>query len=73
VDWIFDCNSYMEAKKMEDGKDYMTQQISGADRRRFNMSKEEKWKLRVSNIYDRNAFMMLDKECEAKRLANVYR
>jgi hypothetical protein len=63
----------MEAKKMEDGKDYMTQQISGADRRRFNMSKEENWKLRVSNIYDCNAFMMLDKECEAKRLANVYR
>ena len=44
-----------------------------ADRRRFNMSKEEKRRLQVSNIYAHNAFMMLDKKCEAERLAKVYK
>ena len=37
------------------------------------MSKEEKRRLRVSNIYAHNAFMMLDKKCEAERLAKVYK
>ena len=32
------------------------------DRRRFNMSKEEKRRLQVSYIYPHNAIMMLDKE-----------
>jgi hypothetical protein len=31
---------YLEAKKMEDDIDSMRQQISGADQRRFTMSKE---------------------------------
>jgi hypothetical protein len=31
------------------------------DRRKFNMSKEEKLRLRISNIYDHNASMMFDK------------
>ena len=43
------------------------------DRRRFNMSKEEKQRLRVSNIYAHNAFMILDKKREAERLAKVYK
>ena len=43
------------------------------DRRRFNMSKEEKPRLRVSNIYAHNAFMMLDKERKAEQLAKVYK
>jgi hypothetical protein len=47
--------------------------IGGADRRRFTMSKEEKLRFRVSNIYAHNAFMMLDKEREAERLAKVYK
>jgi hypothetical protein len=33
---------YSEAKKMEDDIDSIRQQISGADRRRFIMSKEKK-------------------------------
>ena len=37
-----------------------------ADQRKFNINKEEKLRLWVSNIYDRNAFMMLDKEHEAE-------
>ena len=37
------------------------------------MSKEEKRRLQVSHIYAHNAFMMLDKEREAKRLAKVYK
>jgi hypothetical protein len=36
------------------------------------MSKEEKRRLQVSNIYDHNASMRLDKECEAKQLVRVY-
>jgi hypothetical protein len=51
----------------------MKQQIIGVDWRRFNMSKEEKRRLRVLNIYDHNASMRLDKEREAKRLAKVYK
>jgi hypothetical protein len=34
------------------------------DWRKFNISKEEKRRLRVSNIYAHNAFVMLDKERE---------
>jgi hypothetical protein len=37
------------------------------------LDKEEKWRLRVLNIYDQNAFMMLDKEREAEQLAKVYK
>jgi hypothetical protein len=37
------------------------------------MSKEEKPRLRVSNIYAHNAFMMLDKERKAEQLAKVYK
>jgi hypothetical protein len=37
------------------------------------MSKEDKRRLWVLNIYAHNAFMMLDKEREAERLANVYK
>jgi len=37
------------------------------------MSKEKKLRLQVSNIYDHNAFMMLDKEHEAERIAKVYK
>jgi hypothetical protein len=44
-----------------------------ANRRGFNMSMEEKRRLRVSNSYAHNAFMMLDKEREAKRLEKVYK
>ena len=46
---------------MEDDMHSMRQHISGANQRRFTMSKEEKPRFRVSNIYTRNAFMMLDK------------
>jgi hypothetical protein len=53
--------------------DLMKQQISRVDRRRFNMSKEEKRRLQVSNIYDHNASMRLDKECEVKQLAKIYK
>jgi hypothetical protein len=53
--------------------DLMKQQIIGVDWRRFNMSKEEKRRLRVLNIYDHNASMRLDKEREAERLAKVYK
>jgi len=58
---------------MEDDIDTMRQQICGADRRRFTMSKEEKPRFRVSNIYAHNAFMMLDKEHNAERLAKIYK
>jgi hypothetical protein len=58
---------------LKDDMDSMKQQIIGADWRRFNMSKEEKRRLRVLNIYDHNASMRLDKEHEAERLANVYK
>jgi hypothetical protein len=51
----------------------MSQQISGVDWRRFTMIKEEKPRLRVSNIYAHNAFMMLDKERGAERLTKVYK
>ena len=37
------------------------------------MRKEEKWRLRVLNIYYYNAFMRLDKEREVERLAKVYK
>jgi len=37
------------------------------------MSKEEKRRLWVSNIYDHNGSMRLDKEREAKRLKKVYK
>jgi len=37
------------------------------------LNKEEKWMLRVLNIYDYNAFMMLDKEREVEQLAKVYK
>jgi len=37
------------------------------------MSEEEKRRLPVSNIYSHNAFMMLNKEHEAERLAKVYK
>jgi hypothetical protein len=37
------------------------------------LNKEEKWMLRVLNIYDHNAFMMLDKEREVEQLAKVYK
>jgi hypothetical protein len=43
------------------------------NRRRFNMSKEEKRRLQFSYIYAHNAFMMLDKECEAERHAKAYK
>jgi hypothetical protein len=58
---------------MEDDIDSMRQKISEADWRRFTMSKVEKLRFRVSNIYAHNAFMMLDKEREAERLAKVYK
>jgi hypothetical protein len=48
----------------------MRQQNGGvrhrADKRKFNMSEGEKLRLRVSNIYDHNASMMLDKKCEVE-------
>jgi hypothetical protein len=69
---FFYCSSYLKAKKLKDDMDLMKQQISRVDRRRFNMSKEEKRRLQVSNIYDHNASMRLDKECEAKQLVRVY-
>ena len=37
------------------------------------MSKEEKLRLQVSNIYDHNAFMRLDKKCKVERLAKIYK
>jgi hypothetical protein len=37
------------------------------------MRKEEKWRLRVLNIYYYNASMRLDKEREVERLAKVYK
>jgi hypothetical protein len=37
------------------------------------MSKEEKQWLRVSNIYDHNASIRLDKEREVERLTKVYK
>jgi hypothetical protein len=39
----------------------------------YNISKEKKPRLRVSNIYDHNASMMLDKEHEVERIAKVYK
>jgi hypothetical protein len=74
VDWVFDYHScYLKTKKLKDDMDSMKQQIIGANRRRFNMSKEEKRRLRVLNIYDHDASMRLDKKREAKRLAKVYK
>jgi hypothetical protein len=58
---------------MEDDIDTMRQQICGADRRKFTMSKEEKLRFRVSNIYAHNAFMMLNKEHDVERLAKIYK
>jgi hypothetical protein len=52
---------------LKDDMDSMKQQIIGADWRRFNMSKEEKQRLRVLNIYDHNASIRLDKEHEEWR------
>jgi len=60
-------------KKLKDYMNSMKQQIIGTDRRRFNMSKEEKHRLRVLNIYDHNTYMRLDTERDAKRLAKVYK
>jgi len=37
------------------------------------MSKEEKQRLWVLNIYDHNASMRLEKEREAERLVKVYK
>jgi len=37
------------------------------------MSEGEKLRLWVSNIYDHNAFMMLDKKREVKWIAKVYK
>jgi hypothetical protein len=51
---------------MEDDIDSMRQHISGVVRRRFTMSKAEKSRFRVSNIYVHNAFMMLGKERETE-------
>jgi hypothetical protein len=73
VDWIFDYHSYSEAKKLKDDMGSIKQHISRADQRRFNMSKEEKQWLRVSNIYDHNASIRLDKEREVERLTKVYK
>jgi hypothetical protein len=73
VNWIFDYCSYSEAKKLKDDMASIKQHISGADQRRFNMSKEEKQWLRVSNIYNHNASMRLDKEREVERLTKVYK
>jgi hypothetical protein len=36
------------------------------------MSKEEKWRLWGSNIYNHNASMTLDKKRKVKRIAKVY-
>jgi hypothetical protein len=36
------------------------------------MRKEKKQRLQVSNIYDHNDFMRLDKERESERLAKIY-
>ena len=60
-------------KKLKDYMNSMKQQIIGTDQRRFNMSKEEKHRLRVLNIYDHNTYMRLDTERDAKRLAKVYK
>jgi hypothetical protein len=49
------------------------ERLKRTDRRRFNMSKEEKRRLSISNIYAHNAFMMLDKERKVERLAKVYK
>jgi hypothetical protein len=51
----------------------MRQQISGADRRRITLSKEEKPRFWISNIYADNVFMMLDKEHKAEQLAKDYK
>jgi hypothetical protein len=37
------------------------------------MSKEEKWRLQVSNIYDHNASVRLDKVHKVERLAKIYK
>jgi len=37
------------------------------------MSKQEKWRLEVSNIYDYNVSMRLDKEHKVERLAKIYK
>jgi len=39
----------------------ITRFASSADRRIFNISKEKQQRLQVSNIFDHNAFMILDK------------
>jgi hypothetical protein len=53
-------------KDLKDEMILMRQQNGGvrhrADRRKFNMSEGEKLRLQVSNIYDHNASMMLDKK-----------
>ena len=43
------------------------------DKREFNISKEEKLRLWVSNIYDHNAFIMLDKELDTEWIVKVYK
>lgn len=45
----------------------------GFDQTRYNMSKEEKQRLRVSNIYDHNASIRLDKECEVEQTSKIYK
>jgi uncharacterized membrane protein YgaE (UPF0421/DUF939 family) len=59
-------------KKLKDDMDSMKKHINEVDQRRFNMSNEEKQRLRVSNIYYHNASMRLDKEHEVERLAKIY-
>jgi len=59
-------------KELKDYMNSMKQQINGVDWRRFNMRKEKKQRLQVSNIYDHNDFMRLDKERESERLAKIY-
>jgi len=49
-------------KDLKDDMASMKQHISRANKRRFNMSKEEKQMLQVLNIYDHNDSMRLDKE-----------
>jgi hypothetical protein len=57
-------------KDLKDEIILMRQQNGGvrrrAHQRKFNMSEGEKLRLRVSNIYDHNASMMLDKKCEVE-------
>jgi hypothetical protein len=64
-------------KDLEDEMTLMRQQNDGvqhrADQRKFNTSKEEKFRSRISNTCDHNAFMMIDKEHKAGRITKVYK